>query len=380
MRRLRIGIDFHTWDGIYQGSRSHLWSLYQHAVLAAPDIDFFFFLEGTESLAASHAAYRAPNAKLMPMPARSSVVRLAAQLPWLRWRHRIDLLHTQYRLPLVPLGACACTIHDVLFETHPQFFPSSFVWQSRLTCRSAARRADVLLTVSRFSRAEIHRLYGVPLERVGVTANGVDRRRFHPGAEGAESVRALGLQPGQYILTVGRLEPRKNHRTLLEAHARLSDAPPLVIVGQRDFGYTELLDAIAAPIAAGRVVLIDRVDDASLPAVFRHARLFAYPAHAEGFGMPVLEAMASGVPVITSDTTSLPEVAGEAACLLPPDSPQQWAQALGALLADPVACERMREVGLRQASLYGWEESADVLVERFRAWGATHGGIQPALS
>lgn len=379
MRRLRIGIDFHTWDGIYQGSRTHLWSLYQEAIAAAPDIEFVFFLDGVDSLRVSHPSFSAPNVRLVRMRSRSSPVRLGLQLPWLRWRHGIDLLHMQYRLPLLPLGPCACTLHDVLFETHPQFFPPSFVWQSRLTCRQAARQADVLLTVSRYSRNEISRLYGVPLEAISVTTNGVDTQRFHPGDEGVGAVRALGLQPGHYVLTVGRLEPRKNHLTLLAAHARLPEAPPLVIVGQRDFGYTELMDQLTGPMAQGRVRLIDRVDDATLPAVMRHAQVFAYPAHAEGFGMPVLEAMSSGVPVVTSGTTSLPEVAGSAALFVEPTCVDGWADALARVLDDADLRNSMRERGLAHAGAFTWAGSAGVLLERVRAWGAARAGIRPAL-
>lgn len=379
MRRLRIGIDFHTWDGIYQGSRSHIWSLYQEAIPAATDIDFVFFLDGVESLRASHPAFSEPNVQLVRMPRRPGLVRLGVQLPWLRWRHGIDLLHMQYRLPLLPLGPCACTLHDVLFESHPQYFPASFVWQSRLTCRHAARRAEVLCTVSHYSRDEIAHRYGVQAQSIAVTSNGVDPQRFHPGDTGAEAVRELGLVPGQYILTVGRLEPRKNHQTLLAAHARLPHAPPLVIVGQRDFGYTDLMEQLAKPSADGRVLLIDRVDDALLPAVIRHAQVFAYPAHAEGFGMPVLEAMASGVPVVTSDTTSLPEVTGSAAVLVDPRSVDAWSRALDVVIGDASLRQRMRERGLAQASAFTWSRSAGVLLDRLRAWGAERAGIRPAL-
>ncbi|MBI5334957.1 MAG: glycosyltransferase family 4 protein [Burkholderiales bacterium] len=379
MRRLRIGIDFHTWDGIYQGSRSHLWSLYQQVIPAAPDVDFVFFLDGTDSLRDSHPAFDAPNVQLVRMRHSPGFFRLGVQLPWLRWQHDIDLLHMQYRLPLLPFGPCACTLHDVLFETHPEFFPSSFVWQSRLTCRQAARHAEVLFTVSRYSRDEIARLYGVAPESITVTANGVDTQRFHPGDEGIDAVRRLGLQPGHYVLTVGRLEPRKNHLTLLAAHARLPYAPPLVIVGQRDFGYTELLDQLAGPLAQGRVLLIDRVDDATLPAVMRHAQVFTYPAHAEGFGMPVLEAMASGVPVVTSSTTSLPEVAGSAALLVDPRSVDGWSDALAQVIGDASLQQSMRERGLAQVGAFSWGHSAAVLLDRLRAWGAARAGIRPAL-
>ena len=370
-RRPRLGVDFHVWDGIFQGSRSHLIGLYRAAIVQAPEIDFLFFLGQPESLARAHAEFTVPNVRLVAMPHRPAPWRLAWQLPRLQRRHRLDLLHMQYRLPLrvplMPSGPCACTIHDVLYETHPQFFSRSFVWQSRLTGRSAARRAALLFTVSEYSREQIVRLYGVPRQAVAITSNGVDFERFHAGAAGVEVVRALGLEPGRYLLTLGRLEPRKNHVTLLRAYAGLgADAPPLVIVGQRDFSYAAVFDEIQRLQLGARVRLLDRVDDEALPAVLRHARLFVYPAFAEGFGMPVAEAMASGVPVITSNTSSLPEVAGEGALLVDPDSPRALGAAMAEVLADPALHARLVQAGLRHVQQFNWQRSAAVFVAALR--------------
>lgn len=369
--RRRVGVDFHVWDGIFQGSRSHLLGLYRCAVRQAPEIDFVFFLDGVESLRASYAEFSLPNVTLVRMRHRPGVVRLAFQLPWLQWRHRIDLMHVQYRLPPMAVGPCACTIHDVLFESHPQFFEPRFVWQSRLTSRAAVRRAAVLLTVSHFSRAELARIYGIDPLKVGVTFNAVDKARFYPGDDGAATVRALGLEPGRYLLTVGRLEPRKNHLTLLEAYAQLqSAAPPLVIVGQRDFGYAPLFAAIHRHGLEARVRLIENASDADLPALMRNAQLFVYPAFAEGFGMPVLEALASGVPVITSNTTSLPEVAGSAAILVSPVSVEDVTSALKRVLADAALRASLGQAGVIQAAKFNWEGSAAVLLSSLRRFFA----------
>lgn len=369
--RRRVGVDFHVWDGIFQGSRSHLLGLYRCAVRQAPDIEFVFFLDGVESLRASCEEFSLPNVTLVRMRRRPGMVRLALQLPWLQWRHRIDLMHLQYRLPPVTLRPCACTIHDVLFESHPQFFEPRFVWQSRLTSRAAVRRAAVLLTVSQFSRAEMARIYGIDELTVAVTFNAVDKARFNAGSQGTDDVRALGLVPGGYVLTVGRLEPRKNHLTLLEAYARLGpDAPPLVIVGQRDFGYAPLFAAIQRHGLQARVRLIENVSDAYLPAVMRHAQVFVYPAFAEGFGMPVLEALASGVPVITSNTTSLPEVAGDAALLVSPESVDEVYAALQRLLRDPALRADLAQAGIAQAQRFSWDTSASVLLSAMRSFFA----------
>ncbi|MDZ7813021.1 MAG: glycosyltransferase family 1 protein [Ideonella sp.] len=175
---------------------------------------------------------------------------------------------------------------------------------------------------------------------------------------------------------MGRLEPRKNHVTLLQAYARLADAaPPLVIVGQRDFHYGAVFDDIRRLQLGPRVKVLETVDDATLPAVLRHALLFVYPALAEGFGMPVPEAMASGVPVITANTTALPEVAGDAALLVPPDDDAGLAAALSEVLAPGPRAQAMRQAGLLQAARFSWEASAQTLLAGIRH---TCRGIRPS--
>jgi glycosyltransferase involved in cell wall biosynthesis len=363
--RLKIGIDFHTWDGIYQGSRSHILGLYRAAIVQAPDIDFVFFLGDTESLRQAYPEFSRPNVTLVSVPHRSAPVRLLFQLPGLAKAHRLDVLHTQYRVPLGLPCKAACTIHDVLFESHPQFFGRLFVWQSRLTYRMAVRRADLLFSVSQFSKQEIVQRYGVPASAIEVTYNGVDTQRFKPGPEGEQCVRDLGLTPGQYILTVGRLEPRKNQAALIRAWSALGpDVPPLVLVGQRDFQFHDIYKAQQE--APRQAILLESVTDDQLTAVMRHARLFAYPAFAEGFGMPVAEAMASGVPVLTSNNTSLPEVAGGAAILIDPANVQAIQQGLAQGLSDEPLRQRMIEQGLARARHFSWEASAQVLVGAYR--------------
>lgn len=365
--RPRIGVDFHTFGGIFQGSRSHILGLYREAIALAPELQFVFLLDHPKRLLEAHPEFNAVNVELVAMPHGGGLARLGWQLAAARRKHRIDLLHVQYRLPLVPMGPCACTIHDTLFETHPEFFKPNFVRMSRFTSRLAVNRSALLFTVSEFSQREIARLYGVDSGRIAITGNAIDGRRFHPGAEGRDDVHALGLQPGDYICTVGRLEPRKNHVNLLRAYAMLpASRPPLVVIGQRDFDSEPIYAVVRELGIEDEVRFLENVPDGSLPALIRHCRIFAYPSFAEGFGMPVLEAMASGVPVVTSSTTSLPEVAGDAAITADPESPEDIARAMAALVFDEAACAEAAAAGLRQASRFSWKASAEVLVQSFR--------------
>jgi glycosyltransferase involved in cell wall biosynthesis len=367
-RRFRVGVDFHTFDGIFQGSRSHLLGIYQEAIALAPEIDFVFLLAHPEELLAAHPEFGRANVRLVRMPHRPSVVRLGWQLARHQWHLGLDLLHVQYRMPFVPLGPCACTIHDVLFETHPQFFSPGFVRIARATSGIAIRRAKLLFTVSAYSRDSICAAYGIPRERVLITYNGVDTARFHPGGEGGEVPARHGLVAGEYLCCIGRLEPRKNHVALIKAYAALGpDRPPLAIIGQRDFSFDGVFAEVERLGLIGHVHFLEHVGDTDMPALLRHARLFIYPTHAEGFGMPVAEALASGVPVITSTTTSLPEVAGDAATLVHPDDVAALSAAMRADLdASPQARAQQAARGQRQVGLFTWRKAAQVLIDGFR--------------
>lgn len=377
--RPRIGVDFHTFDGVFQGSRSHLLGLFGEVISLAPELDFIFLLAEPERLVREHPQFALPNVRCVTLPRTPALVRLGWQLGAVQRRYRLNLLHMQYRLPLWPAGPCACTVHDTLFESHPEFFGKGFVRMARWTGRRAVRDAALLFTVSQYSRAELSRLYGVDPHCIAVTFNGVDRTRFFPGTQGAEQVRALGLVPGGYLCTVGRLEPRKNHLTLVQAYARLTGPrPPLVVIGQRDFSHGPVFEAVRTLGLEGEVCFMESLEDAALPALIRHALLFVYPSFAEGFGMPVVEAMASGVAVITSRTTSLTEVAGDAALMVDPTRVNDLTRAMGTLLSDAARRNTLAQRGIMQAARFNWRDSALVLLQRYRQYfgrgsGAEHG-------
>ena len=377
-RRPRIGVDFHTFDGRPQGSRGHLLGIYREAVRRAPEYDFVFFCAQPVELREADPAFALANVRCVEMHRAGGLARLGWQLALLRRRHQVDLLHVQSRMPLLALGPCALTIHDTLFETHPQFFTKEFLRMARLTSRRSVRGAALLMTVSEFSRDEMARLYGIDPAQVTITGNGVNIARFHPvsaeGADdwnGADLVRALGATPGEYLITVGGLEPRKNHLNLVRAFARLAQPrPPLLIVGQRDLEHDEVFAEVEKLGLGREITFIERVADAELPALLRHARVFVHPSFAEGFGMPVLEALASGVPVVTSNTTALAEVAGGAAITVAPDDPEAIADAIERLLSDAGLRQRLCALGLEVAARHGWDAAAKNLLGAFRRFFA----------
>jgi glycosyltransferase involved in cell wall biosynthesis len=364
----RIGVDFHVFDGKFQGSRSHLLGVYGELVALCPQYQFYFFLEQTDTLS-KIAAFQGSNINIVHMPHANPLVRLGWLLPRLRTKYKLDILHTQYVLPLWPAKGNAVTIHDVLFEPFPEFFTPRFVLRSRLMMRWAARHADMLFTVSDYSKQEISERYGVPSSQIEVVHNAVDTKHFRPGDEGVDFVTQRGLLSGSYLITVGRIEPRKNHADILRAYSQMPGTPPpLVIVGQRDFGYGDFESALAAMPSTHKVVLLSDVGDKELPALCRHALAFIYPSLAEGFGMPPLEGLASGVPVITSSTTAIPEVVGEAAILVDPTNWQELSKALQRVCSDAELRAALVQKGLERANHFTWKKSATTQALAFQRY------------
>jgi len=360
----RIGIDFHVFDGKYQGSRTHLIEILTRVVRSASDIDFYIFLDNINTLITQYPIFTSKNVKLIQMPYTNSVKRLCYVLPILQKEYSLDLLHSQYIMPIPSLSPSVVTIHDILFESHPQYFKHFFRYRSQLLVKLSAKRSSHIFTVSEFCKNELVTRYQIEPKKITVIYNGVDRTKFYPGTSEIEIVEKRGLKSEGYILSVGRLEPRKNYDNLFAAYAALGLwAPPLVIIGQRDFGYQNALDLISKLNI--NVKIIEDISDNELPAIYRHAKLFVYPSYAEGFGIPPLEAMASGVPVICSNTTAIPEVTGDAAYTVNPSYPQQITKAMHEILSNMSLQLNMSQAGLAQANKYTWEVAADATLKGY---------------
>lgn len=367
-RRPRIGLDLHCFDGPHQGIRSHVLGLFPEVILSCPDVDFVAFAEDLEGLAACDPAWSLPNVELVPMNAGFSAKRLLHSLPALARRCALDLLHVQYVAPPRSPVPYVVTLHDVLFESHPHLFPLAFRLRSKILMRRTARSARCVVTVSSYSRDEILSRYQLDPDRVTVVPNAVDTTRFQPGSEGQAMVQARGLVSHGYVLSVGRLERRKNLDVLVRAHAALGpSAPPLVLVGNLGLGGARVLRKLEPWTRTGRVQVFQDVRDRELPSLYRHALVFCYPSEAEGFGMPPLEAMASGTPVITSSSTALPEVVGSAGIQVAPRDEAALSHALRRLVFQPHERAQLAANGLSRARSYRWSNGAKILSAVYRA-------------
>ena len=249
------------------------------------------------------------------------------------------------------------TVHDLLWLSLPQYFTTPVRAYHRM-CLPAIRRAAAVLTDCEYTRGQLVELVGVPAERVHVAPLGVDPRFASRDVDRDRLRERFGI-PGRYVLAVATREPRKNLGALLRAFERLAprvDDVQLVLVGGRGWRSAELERTLAA--VDDRVTVTGFVSDEELAELYAGATCFAFPSFAEGFGLPVLEAMASGAPVVTSDRTSLPEVAGDAALLIDPDDDHALEDALHRLLTTPELAADLARRGLARSATFTWEACA----------------------
>jgi glycosyltransferase involved in cell wall biosynthesis len=272
-----------------------------------------------------------------------------------------DLLHgVHYELPLRAGLPQVVTVHDLTLLTHPEWHEPSKVRYFGWAVRRAVAAASRVLCVSATTAADLAGRLDVPADRVDVTPLGTDLRPA--SAERVEQVRRrLGLD-GPYLLGLGTVEPRKDLPTLVRAFAALAGELPhrLVLAGLAGWGAGALAAAVAASGVADRILLPGYVPEADKAALFTGADVFAYPSRYEGFGLPVVEAMACGTPVVTTTGGSLPEVAGDAAALIEPGDAAALAAALARLTADPAARRDAATRGLARAATFTWDRCGEL--------------------
>lgn len=297
-------------------------------------------------------------------PTARAAVRIAweqALGPVVTRRERLDLWHGPVNvLPLALPCPGVVTVHDVAFLAYPSaYHPAKRRYLSLMTGLST-RRAARVIAVSASTRAELVRWLGVPASKIVVIHNAADRRYTPLPPDEVARFRAARDLPKRMLLAVGTLEPRKNLRGLLEAFALLApdtDAT-LVIVGAKGWLYDEIFATLEQLGLRDRVRFAGYVPGEELPLWYNAAEVFVYPSLYEGFGLPPLEALACGAPVVTSAASSLPEVVGDAAVLADPRDPAALAAALRRVLDDAELRAALRERGPRRAAEFSWRRTA----------------------
>ncbi|HET7418988.1 MAG TPA: glycosyltransferase family 1 protein [Candidatus Dormibacteraeota bacterium] len=281
----------------------------------------------------------------------------------LQWPAAIRRMHPDvYFGPAgaMPLGRVGCpsviTVHDLAIYRNPRWFPGRQPLSTRLVVPRSVLRADVVISVSENTARDIVDIFGIDPARIEVVSHGISAR-FRPlgGEERAEVRARLGL-PERFILFVGTIEPRKNLETLLDGWAMMRDRPDLVVVGSWGWSFEPIREKMAR--LGPRLHHLDSVDPDELPAIYNLARVLAHPAWYEGFGLPPLEAMACGTPVVVSDRSSLPEVTGDAGLIVPADQPDAWRKALEQVMGDTELAADLRHRGILRAAEFSWGRAA----------------------
>jgi glycosyltransferase involved in cell wall biosynthesis len=250
----------------------------------------------------------------------------------------------------------AIAVHDLAIYRNPSWFPGRQPLSTRLVVPRSVLRADVVIAVSENTAHDITQVFGIDRARVQVVPHGVSPS-FRPlGPEELAEARTRLALPERFILFVGTIEPRKNLVTLIEAWAMMRDRPDLVVVGSWGWLYEPIKERIGR-LGPG-LHHIDALALADLPAVYNLARVLAHPAWYEGFGLPPLEAMACGTPVVVSDRASLPEVVGDAGMVVPADQPEAWRKALETVIGDTDLAAQLRRRGILRAAEFSWPRAA----------------------
>ncbi len=317
------------------------------------------------------ARVRWHRSALYPLIMGAPLMQFPRLLPLETGLRGIDVFHaTNYTTPSSRNTPIVLTVHDLALLRYPELGTAAL---RRLVGRVAAGvvGARRIVADSEATARDLRELLAVPASRVRVVYPGCDRAFSRVDADGCGAVLARHGLRAPYLLHVGTLEPRKNLVHLLRAYqsarAACADLPPLLLAGDEGWGAAAVRAAIEGLALGEHVRLIGYVPAADLPALYSAAALFVYPSRYEGFGLPVLEAMACGTPVITSDVSSLPELVGDAALRVDPDNTPALADAIVRVLTDASLRNALQQAGPRRAAGFTWERCARAMLEIYDA-------------
>ena len=360
---MRIAIDAHAVGAKLGGNESYAINLIE--ALAQIDSVNHYTIYVTTNEAQDRFTDRWSNFKVRPTLPHTPLIRIPLTLSAELRKRPVDVLHVQFTAP--PFCPCpvVVSIHDLSFEHLPQTFNRRSRTQLRLTVRQSARRAARILSLSEHTRRDIIETYGIKPERINAIPLAAPEQ-FAPVTDNSELQRVrhnYGID-GNYILSVGSIQPRKNLARLVKAYASLrgefstDKLPKLVLVGKCAWLYDETLRTLDETGVRDTVVLTGYVPEADLPALYSGALCFVYPSYFEGFGLPPLEAMKCGAPVIVGNRTSLPEVVGDAALAVDPFDVEAIAAAIKRLINDAALRHELSLKGQQRASTFNWRETA----------------------
>lgn len=365
---MKIAIDVHSLGTQSGGNETYCRQLL-HGLAESPGQNRYELLY-THAVALNQEGIGDPPFHFIPIPT-NPIVRICAVLPRLLARMKPDIFHAQYVLPPFMKTKTVLAIHDLAHEHFPEFFHPMEARRMKTLVPWSAKRASHIMTISEFSAADIARRFDLPRERITV-AHLAASPDFHPRDKGQSQehlARKYGLS-FPFILYVGRIQARKNLPRLVEAYARLRKQgleAKLVLVGKKDWQFGQLLEKINSLGLQDSVIFPGFVPFDDLPIFYNAAEVFVFPSFFEGFGLPVVESMASGVPTITSFGSSLEEVAGDGALLIDPRDTSSITDALSKVLGDPSLQKDLVTRGLKRSKNFTTGNLAEKALAVYRS-------------
>ncbi len=373
---MRVAFDARYLDGQGSGVGTYTLNLIRSLLREDPGLELLLIRRGRRPLPALEPVRDRIAELRFPFPANSPPTRLLLG-PRLA-RERFDLYHAPFAVAPRGVGRpVLVTVHDIMWIVNPRFNSRSlltrlvagtFYRASLETCLDEAAR---VLTVSEATRRAIVEHAPWHAAKLRVTPNGIDREKLAPiSREEAERELAAVLPPGTpFVLTIGDASPHKNHRNAVRGFMRAFGSRPewrMVLVRRFLRVDPEMRALLQEPTVRARVVTLPHIPDRLLNALYRTARIYLQPSYYEGFGIPILEAMEAGAPVVTSTTSCLPEVAGDAALYADPADPDAIAAALRRLADDAGLCDELRAAGRRRLASFSWEACAQKTLAAYR--------------
>lgn len=364
--RIKIFVDAHCFDTEYQGTRTFIKGIY---TMLAQKSNLSLFLAAYD---VGHLKQQFPNKSnitFIKYKSRSRFFRLAVDIPRIIKKHKIQYAHFQYIAPFTKSCKHIVTLHDVLFEEYPHAFPFFYKLTKKILFKRSALSADILTTVSAYSKKSIHKYFSIPFNRVHVVPNGVDALYFgHYDKAAAKAYIKKHFDCDKYILYVSRFEPRKNHLALLNAFLQLrlyEKNYHLVLLGHASISVPEFTRKLnALPQELRKYILIaDKIGNKQLLFFYRAADVFMYPSLAEGFGIPALEAGAVGTPVICSNKTALSDFHFFSKNHVDPTDEFLLQNRLADLLQNGQDAELLKKISNKIKNNYSWLVAAEKLYQ-----------------
>jgi len=368
---MRVGIDCHFESKIKQGTNTYVSELVKAISRNDCDNDYFLLNANYNNTFYNNTSKNIIKKKTATNSTRKNILygyRKEAQ------RNRLDILHTNYLCPFFLPCKSVVTIHDILYTSHEQYFPTSHTFQLKVLTPLTVRFADRIIAVSEYTKAQIVSRFGIEESKIGVTleAGPPAFRLLSNGETVRNEVKSKYRIDNDFILYVGRLAPIKNLPRMLNAfteYNRKTDKKiSFVLVGSLDPVYPDKeIEGLIAQLSFNyNIRILNEISQDDLVMLYNSALCFLFVSLGEGFGLPILEAMGCGTPVITSNVTSCPEVAGSAGITVDPYNDKEIYESLSGVLSSPELREQMKKDGLKRSSFFSWDRCCRETIEQYK--------------